>query len=709
MRHQYFILFVFACAAIHAGEGASPEHEVKEAHGQLRRMPDGEYEALYQALVQVRSDESPENDDFVFPGRLQDPAFGHHVDPAFDEILLQEGRDPTAPRKARIVASHKVGRYVKHFSRTLENVRALKAYCVTVKNSDKTANFLENLKKGPIVELITRFGNKNFKTNLVNEYANILGALKRKYKGVNGYVLSHLDKAVLSGKGAIKNAIEVNVTRKKVARLSFRRIGLLSKPTYVGKLAVEWKKFLVRKAQVDSATKGADAYALAAWLIKGGRQQELRSLHRMQRRKARNIKTEWKLMERSALRGQLQAWRNSRKMGVPKGINNAQKTRNRLAKRLRLPSKSSMRDSAKRNAWKWMQHKRRSLRSLITDLEHKRAPLRKKMKKMKKRLARKGRRSRYIKRTQARFFPQDDKIDAATKALEEKTRKLEARTHRMRIRRTARSMMMRSARKMLMMKERMMEADTRRLERKTKNLQWESRLREDKYGLEKEKKNRRGRSPTDPTAPRDAELNEVVNKKDLPASQRTSIYKNLTSESRHKAKTKAKQADQGKVVQPPASQREKIYKNLTEERRYKNAHKSPASHHAHRSQADRNVPADDKERQVRTLPGPELEEVINKAKSRKDLGAPQRQKIFKNLTAESRHKAKKKKRRRSKAKISRDWRIKIYKNLTSGAVGDVKKPSRIPRRSPADRDVPAKQRESRRVPSDDEQFAEDLV
>merc|ERR1711959_683189 len=99
-------------------------------------MPDGEYEALFQALVQVRADDAPENDDFVFPGTLQDPAFGHHRDPAFDEILLQSESlrgDPTAPVKGRVVASRKVGRYIGHFSKTLDNVRALKAYCITVK------------------------------------------------------------------------------------------------------------------------------------------------------------------------------------------------------------------------------------------------------------------------------------------------------------------------------------------------------------------------------------------------------------------------------------------------------------------------------------------------------------------------------------------------------------------------------------------------
>merc|ERR1712159_785627 len=118
-------------------------------------------------------------------------------------------------------------------------------------------------------------------------------------------------------------------------------------------------------------------------------------------------------MERSALRGQLHVWRSRKRMGVPRGISNAQKTRNRLTRRLRLPSKRSMRAAAKRHAWKWMKHRKKSVRRLIEHLEHKRRS--KKSKKMKM-----GRRSRFIKRTQSRFFPKNDKINAATKALKEK-------------------------------------------------------------------------------------------------------------------------------------------------------------------------------------------------------------------------------------------------------------------------------------------------
>merc|ERR1711959_56512 len=362
--------------------------------------------------------------------------------------------DRRKPQNRAVLAS----RNEKHY-RTIENIRALKAYCVAVKEGSRSADDfekLDGLKNGPLVQLIIRFGNRKSivvskkekkvepwkccsraSKNIVNEYARIMGRLKRKFTGVTGYVLQHLDQAVVFGKGAVKNTMKTTQKGKlqSMASFNFKKIGLMSYPRYFKKLAVAWKTYLSSKSFVDSVTRSADANAVASWLVKKGRQHRVQFLRRLSRRNARHARRHWKLMERSALRGQLKSWRRKGKLqpSVPSGINDAQKTRNRLGE-LRTPSKKRMQARASKNALRWMRRHKKSVRNLIEDIESKKSWSVKRFKGLKGgRRIRFSRRSRSKRRSKRHPFARS--FEGATKRMEQRARKLrfqKARAQRLR-------------------------------------------------------------------------------------------------------------------------------------------------------------------------------------------------------------------------------------------------------------------------------------
>jgi len=286
--------------------------------------------------------------------------------------LVPEG--DWAPAKSSFAQESSQGFKENHMS-TLENLRSLKAYCIIVKDNARQVRGFNSMKKGPLVQLILRFGLKK-KKNIVREYANIMGKMKREFKGVNGYVLRYLDQAVVSGKGVVKYSRtkgNYGRARKSVASFSFHRVGLVTRPKYFKSLEMPWSMYLQRKAKVNSASSKDDSYAAASWLLKKGRQHRKRFLRRIKRRAARNVRARWKVVARSALRGQLQAWKNKKMLrpGVPRGISDAQKVRNKYGKLLNRVSKRGMRAQAKRKALRWMRRHKLSIAKLIKNIERK--------------------------------------------------------------------------------------------------------------------------------------------------------------------------------------------------------------------------------------------------------------------------------------------------------------------------------------------------
>merc|ERR1712072_379289 len=102
-----------------------------------------------------------------------------------------------------------------------------------------------------------------------------------------------------------------------------------------------WSMYLQRKAKVNSASSKDDSYAAASWLLKKGRQHRKRFLRRIKRRAARNVRARWKVVARSALRGQLQAWKNKKalrwmrrhKLSIAKLIKNIERKQYRKRSR----------------------------------------------------------------------------------------------------------------------------------------------------------------------------------------------------------------------------------------------------------------------------------------------------------------------------------------------------------------------------------------
>jgi len=92
---------------------------------------------------------------------------------------------------------------------TLKNIRALKTYCITAKRKAVSLqDGVDSNKKGPIVDFIVNFGTPvSAKRNIVNEYAKVMGRLKRTMKkGLHAYVMKNFDRAVIFGKGVVKLA-----------------------------------------------------------------------------------------------------------------------------------------------------------------------------------------------------------------------------------------------------------------------------------------------------------------------------------------------------------------------------------------------------------------------------------------------------------------------------------------------------------------------
>jgi hypothetical protein len=150
----------------------------------------------------------------------------------------------------------------------LDKVRALRAYALAAREN-AVMLMRQDPKSAALCKFIVAYGKKGKSTdNIVTKYSEVMGALRQKYhgKGMNNYLLKHLDQAVVFGKGAVSRQ---KTSSHTYMALEHRHLGLHSTPTYFGRLRVRLAPFLSVKAKVDQQSKNADALAAAAWLAKG--------------------------------------------------------------------------------------------------------------------------------------------------------------------------------------------------------------------------------------------------------------------------------------------------------------------------------------------------------------------------------------------------------------------------------------------------------
>merc|ERR1712093_464746 len=255
---------------------------------------------------------------------------------------------------------------------TLKNIRALKTYCITAKRKAVSLqDGVDSNKKGPIVDFIVNFGTPvSAKRNIVNEYAKVMGRLKRTMKkGLHAYVMKNFDRAVIFGKGVVKLANSDGAGM--YAFLDHKSVGLNSQPDYFKQLKVRYAVYVGTMKDVHEISKKADTKAAANYLIRQGKHVYAQYFRTLKNRNEHEHTVLWKKVTRGALKGQLKAWLKKKHLKplVPGGILAAQKVVDRLWKKLQMPTEKYLRKMAKKHSMKWMKRHKRSVSKVIESVE----------------------------------------------------------------------------------------------------------------------------------------------------------------------------------------------------------------------------------------------------------------------------------------------------------------------------------------------------
>merc|ERR1711959_409200 len=206
--------------------------------------------------------------------------------------------------------------------------------------------------------------------NIVSDYAKTTGGLRAYFnRGIGKYILEHLDHAIMKGDGAVK--VKKNVVGKYVAAFSGRALGFKSSPHYFRKLSVILSAYQAKKVKVDAASKGADAEAAAAWLMKGAHKKYKSFLARIKAQVKAKSERLWKKVIASAFKKEQAAWKKNKslKPQVPGGVEGARAECNRLGKAMKLPTDKEMKAAAARLAAKWRAANKSVAKSAVKVIE----------------------------------------------------------------------------------------------------------------------------------------------------------------------------------------------------------------------------------------------------------------------------------------------------------------------------------------------------
>merc|ERR1711988_517561 len=296
-------------------------------------------------------------------------------DVAYDTELVQN-RLPSV-RFAQSLARKKKKKLIKKAKKahrglkTLHNIRMLKAYCLAAKHifntdSDFVQHF-DSIRKGPLIHLILTFGKKE-SHNIVAVYAEIMGEMKHTYRQFRGYIVQHVDNAVIKGNGIVAKTL---LHKRLVLKLQHQVLGLSEEPRYFRLLAVPFAEYTKKARKVAAKTRHATSVARAAWLS--------RYANKKMRRYVRHIKAQddsvanerKQKVFKAALKGVRQKWAKSHKFVpmAPHGLAKANEANNRLPP-LKINTKMEKRE-AKKKISAWEKKQRISIRKMIKMLEGK--------------------------------------------------------------------------------------------------------------------------------------------------------------------------------------------------------------------------------------------------------------------------------------------------------------------------------------------------
>merc|ERR1711907_532696 len=318
-------------------------------------------------------------------------------------------------------------------AQTLKNVRALKAYCNAAyeKAFDMKKSRI-SYSKNALVELIVKYGKpEKKKSNIVTKYAEITGKLKAKYRrGVGHYMLKHLDKAVVFGRGVV--SVSKNVRRAFKARFSSKSMGFDAPPAYFRKMSVSLSEYTAKKTKIDAETSDADSEAAADWLLKGTKKKYKSFLGRIKSKVKAKSERLWKKVVAGAFAEIKSTWKKDKRIHPepPAGILGADKVFHRLEKKLKLPSKAEMRAAAKALAMRWRRaNKSRSEddKSVIRSLE------KKEQKKVVKKAEKKAAKKAAKKEAKKKAAKKEAKKEASKKAAPKKAAPKKAASKKLRL------------------------------------------------------------------------------------------------------------------------------------------------------------------------------------------------------------------------------------------------------------------------------------
>jgi len=266
-----------------------------------------------------------------------------------------------AARRARQKRANKRTRV-----RTLANIRALKAYCLSAKKYLDKSGYLANdtVRKGPLAQLILRFGNKNRK-NLVSDYAHVMGKLKRDFRQFRGFLVRHLDQSVVYGTGAVTKRLisrgneQLRANGGKdhlVIKFNSHQLGLLTEPTYFNKMAVPYKAYMKRHSKVIASSRHAGLKVTASLLRKQGAKARRIFYRRIHSHYIHKLASMRHRVEHAAYRAGMRKWHYGKKvMRVPTAaLNGAQRYRDRNWRK--VPSLNAQQKRARKMARAYMRH-----------------------------------------------------------------------------------------------------------------------------------------------------------------------------------------------------------------------------------------------------------------------------------------------------------------------------------------------------------------
>jgi hypothetical protein len=173
--------------------------------------------------------------------------------------------------EAQVSADAQLAMDMAKGSKVLANLRMLKAFSITVYDQALSAmKEHSSMKHSALCKFLVAYGKvKKKNTNIVSGYGKAMGAVRKHYpKGLNAYLLKHLDKATVFGHGAISTQ---KFTQGTFVAPAFYSLGFKSRPHYFKKLEVRLSAFTTIKMKVDETSKNADSLAAAAWLAKGAK------------------------------------------------------------------------------------------------------------------------------------------------------------------------------------------------------------------------------------------------------------------------------------------------------------------------------------------------------------------------------------------------------------------------------------------------------